>query len=155
MVNHLSFNSDFNEMINSFGDFKKEALSFMEKLISDPILEDFGLFPFAQTRDYPKSDLEFDKEKNQFKIELAIPGFKAHELNIEVDNGILKISGNSTQENNSTRQKSIAKRRFEKKWNLPTNANIDNLEAQLEDGILTLIIPLSIEKTKYRKIPLK
>lgn len=86
------------------------------------------------------------KETNEnFELELAIPGFKKDDFNVEVDENILTISSevkseNETKENNYTRRE-FSYSSFNRAFTLPETIDDSKINANYEDGILRLTLP--------------
>ncbi len=85
-----------------------------------------------------------DNEK-EFVLELAIPGQKKEDFNIEVDNHVLSISmeqkdEQEVKEDNYTRRE-FSYSAFKRAFTLPETVNEDTIEAKYQDGILRFVIP--------------
>lgn len=65
--------------------------------------------------------------------EIALPGFSKEDLKIEVDGRILSISAEIDEKDESRWRHS-----FHKRYELPNDANTDQIEAKMENGILSL-----------------
>lgn len=95
------------------------------------------------TTGYPPYNIEM-LEENNYAITLAVAGFKEEELSIETENGVLTIRGKQAQEEKRAYlHQGIAKRSFERKFNLADHVEVTN--AALADGLLTVEL--------LRKIP--
>lgn len=82
-----------------------------------------------------------------FELELAAPGMKKDDFNIEVDKNVLTISNErtSTMEEES-KEKNFSRREFyyssfKRSFNLPETVNTEAIKAAYNDGILKLEIP--------------
>jgi HSP20 family protein len=89
-----------------------------------------------------------------FVIELSAPGFNKKDINIEVDDKMLKIYSEIKNEVEN-KDESIIKREFhynsfERSFQLPENVNADNIKANYNDGILNIEIP-KMEKEEKKK----
>lgn len=92
-----------------------------------------------------------------FQLELAAPGLKKEDFNVEIDENVLTISSEKKVENsekdkegNYTR-KEFSYQSFKRSFTLPENANEENVEAKYQDGILNVFIPKKVEKEKEVK----
>ena len=80
-----------------------------------------------------------------FELELAVPGRKKEDFQIEVNDNILTIStelnseDNVESENYTRREFSFAS--FKRAFTLPETINEDNIKASYEDGILKFNLP--------------
>jgi len=119
----------------------------------------FDILPFSSTRDYPKTNIVAEKDTGNIRIEMAVPGFKREDIDVEIVDNTLKIAGKMQDKgqccNDSYHCKSIASRSFVKKWTLPKNANLESLDALLEDGILTVFLPIIKEEPKVKKLTIR
>lgn len=89
-----------------------------------------------------------------FVIELSAPGFNKKDINIEVDDKMLKIYS-EIKNKVENKDESIIKREFhynsfERSFQLPENVNADNIKANYNDGILNIEIP-KMEKEEKKK----
>ena len=81
---------------------------------------------------------------NDFQIEVAAPGFKKKDFNVEVNNDVLTIS--ATKETKEPKDLLVRKRQFsyesfERTFNLPKQVVDDStIKANYEDGILYITI---------------
>ena len=101
---------------------------------------------------YPPYNIELLEEDN-YRISLAVAGFKENELDIEVNNGRLTVSG--SQKDNQKERKflhhGIANRSFERSYQLADYVQVKG--AQLKDGLLHIDLVREIpEAMKPRKI---
>jgi molecular chaperone IbpA len=93
-------------------------------------------------------------DENTYLIELAVAGFGPDDVDIELHDGVLAISGKveSTSDDNYI-YKGIANRSFERRFTLADTVEVEGVD--LYQGILTVklknVIP---EEKKPRKIPI-
>lgn len=134
-----AFDTMFDEMINSMYPEESKHLN-----------KDFFL-----KGSYPKCNVFSSKEK--LFIEAAIPGLTKDQLNIEVKNGILSISGNSANtcdENVNYIYREIKKSSFQRSFSLSEKLDHSSVSAQVSNGILTISIdfikPQKIENDTYK-----
>ena len=100
----------------------------------------------------PNYDITSNGDK--YIIEMEVPGIKKSEIDIEIQDQVIKISAKKDVENNS--QSNISSREFEKEFNLPDDAVEKNISANLKNGILEIKIPRKAEvRTKAIKIAIK
>lgn len=95
-----------------------------------------------------------------YHLEMAAPGLKKEGFKVNVDRQVLNISYQDTQENTND-DKRYSKREysytsFMRSFNLPELADLNNIEAAYENGILKLDIGKREEaKHNSRQIELK
>ena len=102
------------------------------------------------TDNYPPHNIVRVDEEN-FVIELAVAGFGMDNLDVEVKDGILKVSGKTDDVERDYAYKGISSRKFEKSFRLSEFVVIDG--ADLKDGILVVNARVEIpEEQRPRKI---
>ena len=101
---------------------------------------------------FPPYDIETTGE-DRYSITLAVAGFEESELELQVENGVLTVSGKKADE---TEEKSylyrgIANRSFERKFNLADYIEVQG--AELKNGLLSIQLVKEIpEAMKPRTI---
>lgn len=91
----------------------------------------------------------------QYEIHVSLPGMKKENVTIEMEDGVLTVSGErkySTDE--KTKKYHLIESRFGKfarSFTLPRNINRDSVNAKMMDGILSIIIDKD-EKAVSRNI---
>ena len=83
--------------------------------------------------------------ETDFTLELAIPGQKREDFNVEVDNDILTISM-ETKDEKSEKEGDYTRREFrytsfKRAFNLPETVDQDDIKADYKDGILRFTLP--------------
>ncbi|NKI32932.1 Hsp20/alpha crystallin family protein [Croceivirga thetidis] len=82
---------------------------------------------------------------DNFELELAIPGLKKEDVNIEVDESILTISSEARHESESKEanftRKEFSFSSFKRAFSLPETIDEDKIHAKHEEGILKLTLP--------------
>ena len=89
-------------------------------------------------------------------MEIAVAGFSKDEIEITVENDTLTISGQSRKEEPANRnyiKKDIAMRNFEKSYSLMFP--IDTVEAEFQDGILTIKLVPMVPVDNKKRIEIK
>lgn len=101
---------------------------------------------------YPPYNIEVVGE-NAYSVTLAVAGFEEGELSIQVENGILTVSGKKTSAESESQflYQGIANRSFERKFNLADHIRVDG--AELKNGLLKVSLTKEIpEAMKPRQI---
>lgn len=108
---------------------------------------------------YPPYNIERVGESD-YRITLAVAGFDPDELNIDVNEGVLRIIGRKTDESEETHylHKGIATRNFERRLQLAdfievTGANVENglLHVNLTREVPEALKPRTIEISNGKK----
>jgi HSP20 family protein len=90
------------------------------------------------------------EKDNQFMIELAAPGNKKEDFEIEIEDGILSISSSSNKEDNTSEKETFTRQEFSydsfrRSFTIPESVNISSIEATYNEGVL-LIKLLKLEE---------
>lgn len=86
----------------------------------------------------------------QFMIELAAPGKKKEDFEIEIEDGILSISSSSNKEDNTSEKETFTRQEFSynsfrRSFTIPESVNVSSIEATYNEGVL-LIKLLKLEE---------
>ena len=100
---------------------------------------------------YPPYNIE-RLDENNHAISVAVAGFKREELAVELDNGLLIISGEKMSKSNENLiYQGIAERSFSRSFRLGEYVEVDSVK--LEDGILTVMLVKNVpDSMKPRRI---
>jgi HSP20 family protein len=110
---------------------------------------------FFGNNSYPKVDVLDTPESIEFEAE--IPGLEKNEVSVEVDQGILSISGEKRsqekREDATYIRKELKKSSFQRSFKLSDSFNHDKIKAKFENGLLLISVPKKKpEKSKKVKI---
>ena len=93
-------------------------------------------------------------DESNYEIEIAVAGFKKSEIDIELNQQQLIVSGEHEDEDRETRvyhHRGLAARNFERSWTLEQYVEVRG--AEIKDGILTIKLERVLpEAMKPRKI---
>lgn len=89
----------------------------------------------------PMTDI--DEADDHFLITLDIPGMKKEDLDIQVSDGQVIVSGERKQEENRKGYSERRYGRFQRAFSLPTHVDAGKIEAQYADGVLKVYVPKS------------
>ncbi len=97
-------------------------------------------------------------DEKGYYLEIDLPGVKKENIEISVNDGVLTVSGERKLEKkeekpNYTKIESFFGR-FERAFKLPSDADVDNIEAKYEDGVLKIFIPKK-QKPEGKRIEVK
>jgi len=119
------------------------------------MLNDFG----TQDQDVLKNDFSpaINTREGEFAyhIEVDLPGMKKEDINIQVEDNTLIISGERKmkeemkEENYYKIESSFGS--FSRSFSLPEEADIENIHAESVDGVLEVVVP-KLESTKVDKV---
>ena len=124
------------------------------RIFFDSLLDDYEDSRFKKSM---KCDI-FEKDGN-YNVVMDIPGFKKEDINIECDNGVIKISCEQKEEENEEDDKKyIRKERVYEKCERSFNfgdIKEDEIEAEFTDGTLKLVIPKQEKVDTKKSIEIK
>ena len=86
--------------------------------------------------------LDITRNDNGYTVEIPVAGYRPEDINITLENGVLQVSGKTE------------KRSFTRSFVLPDEIDADNIDAKVENGLLTLTLNL-LPKAKPKKISIK
>lgn len=105
----------------------------------------------------PQVDIsETDKA---FELSFAVPGIDKKDLNIDLKDGVLTISGERKLENEKGDKNyhSVETRygSFTRSFHLPDHVDADKVDATYEAGILNVVVPKDEKKIQSKTIAIK
>ena len=109
----------------------------------------------SQDTGYPPYNIETTGE-NAYRIEIAVAGFASDELNIEVKENLLTVTGRKTANDDAATQKTylhrgLAERDFERRFQLADYVVVT--DANLVNGLLSISLKRELpEALKPRRI---
>jgi len=103
---------------------------------------------------YPK--LNIKNGEKEYLIEAAVPGLTKENVRVEYSNGLLTIAGSSQnegkEENNGYVVREMHKSSFARSINIDEeDCDVENIEAGVENGVLTVKIPKKVLDTAVPK----
>jgi HSP20 family protein len=124
--------------------------------------EAFSSWPFQQESGsitsswYPACDVFEDKDA--VKIVAELPGVKPEQVKLSLENNVLTIRGEKTQEAEERTERVHRYERsygtFERAFVLPSTVDGDKISAQYQNGVLTILVP-KVERARPREIPVQ
>jgi len=114
-----------------------------------------GLQPFMSGWS-PALDLYDDKDN--FLVKAELPGMKKEDIEIQLHDGVLTLSGERKQEKkfegSDIHRSDRFVGKFQRTLTLPSQVDVDKVKASYQDGILTVTLPKS-EAAKPKQIQIK
>ena len=81
------------------------------------------------------------QDDNQYNIEMSVPGYSKKDINIAIKDGKLEISSEVEKSMEDTyRLKEFSYGAFNRSFNLPKDANQEDISAKVTNGVLHLTI---------------
>lgn len=144
--NRDNFISTFDKMFDEFArrDFPE-------------LFQHFGAEPFGKSA-YPKVNVITNDEAVVIEAELA--GYKKDEIDIEVKEGILTISGGTSQLNEQTDKvvyllRELKRSSFSRSFKLGDQLDASDVDAQFNNGLLTITIQKLQKEPESKKVTIK
>lgn len=110
---------------------------------------------FWKTSNMPSVDIYSEDDKHMV-VEMQAPGFKEEDLAINVRNGVLEIRGETDRHDKEKSQRKYLMREsyasFARRVVLPDHANTDEITAELDAGVLRVVVPVEQSAAKEIKI---
>ncbi len=105
----------------------------------------------------PRVDIaETEKE---FEVQLHVPGVKKDEINIDLNENVLTISGERKFENEKNEKNFHSVESyfgsFKRTFQLPDLVDRDKIDASYQDGILVVKLPKDAKKSAKKQISIK
>jgi HSP20 family protein len=102
--------------------------------------------------------LDISERKDAYVVTVEVPGIKAEDLDITLEDGLLTIKGERrfTQDSSDQQFHRVERRygSFRRSITLPSQVRADQIEASFEDGVLEVIVPKA-EEAKPKKITVR
>ena len=127
-----------------------------------PTANDFfnDLFDGMITNDFKRwntPSVNIVENDEQFKMQLAAPGFTKEDFKISVNDNTLTISAEKKSETNESTERFTRKEfsfnRFSRSFTLTEMVNVEGINASYENGIMLVTLPkLESAKPKSREI---
>lgn len=121
-------------------------------------LESFLKEPFRllQGERYPAVDIE--ETDTEYRIKADVPGYSKDNLEIELRDNLLKISGKMEAEERIEQKGMLRQERrvgqFQRAFQLPDDIDVEGAEATFKNGVLEIKLPKTGGKRGH-KLPIK
>jgi HSP20 family protein len=135
---------------------RRDPWSILNDMQNDflPLFSDFGI----SRRWQPAVDVREDD--NSYILEAELPGMTDKDIEVTVENGMLRISSEKTEEHEEKDKRFIRRERsyrsFSRSFRLPEDTDHSSVQAALRNGLLTVTVPKAEpEKKAGKKISIK
>ena len=102
---------------------------------------------FANTNYPPYNTIKISN--HEYRVEVALAGFKREDLKVYTQEGKLIIEGSKTKDKVDYVHKGLAQRNFTRQWALPDDLVVKKVD--FEDGLLLIDIERIIPDHQHRK----
>jgi HSP20 family protein len=121
----------------------------MITLFKDPFFETFDkVFENSRFLSAPQTNIK--KSDNEYKLFISIPGLTKEDLKITTKDGVLKISFERNEKTDNT----YFVNNFVKSYYIPEDVKEKDIEGKVENGVLSILLPIDKKKTLERLISL-
>ena len=130
--------------------------------------------PFKQLRDLEKDFYTVSKNEGvsafvpvvntregefAYHVDVDLPGVKKEDIKVDINKNILTISG-ERKTKNEIKQEDYYKvetyfGKFSRSFTLPENADVENIEAKSDNGVLEVVIPKLKDDITKKSIEIK
>lgn len=132
-----------------------EVLSLREAM--NQLFSDSFVMPSALGRT-EQTPLDLYETEDAYVAKLALPGLKAEDFEITLENNILRVHGETRSEKETEEARYHVRERrygaFDRLVRFPSAVNGDQVDASLSEGILTIRVPRA-EEAKAKRISVK
>jgi len=131
--------------------FNRPESDVASKRFSDVMDEFFSDFVSARRETFiPRVDVS--ETDSEFIIDVLLPGIKKEDIDVNIENGMLNISGERSieKEDDGRRFHRIETEygTFNRSLQLPDNVDEESIHASFKDGILNITVKKSEDKVK-------
>lgn len=133
---------------NVFDPFSADLLDALQRC---PFFNTPSLTPFNKTSSYVDVRVDWKETPEAHVFKADLPGVKKEEVKVEVEeSNVLKISGERSREKEEKHDRwhrvERSSGKFLRQFRLPNNAKVDQVNATMENGVLTITVAKKEEK---------
>lgn len=107
----------------------------------DHLFDDF--FAGSRSQTVPRCNVYEDKQN--FHIELQVPGMAENDLDVSLDGHVLTVKGEAKSEakedDKNYHRVEFSHMAINRSWELPPNVDVEKLQANFQNGILDIMLP--------------
>lgn len=97
------------------------------------------------------SDYKIEEDDKNYFIEMDMPGVKKEDLEVGVKENILSIYAERKKEDKTENKESVVVSKYEQSFNISAKGiDVDNIQANLDNGVLKITLPKK-EEVKFEK----
>ena len=148
---------DMDRLFEDFG-FDVPGFAFSPALSSQSAQRRGSTNTFQRTGWIPQ--IETFRRGDKLVLRADLPGMRKEDVSVEIEDGILTISGERSNENEEDREGYYHSERsygqFQRSLALPDGVTGDNCEATFKDGVLEVTIPMPKQAERAaKKVPIR
>lgn len=125
----------------------------MDRMFDRLFHNNFGLVANDAVNHIPAVNVK--ESETEFRLELAVPGLRKEDFQINIDNGMLTIT--AERKNETEEKKDHYTRRefnytsFRRSFRLPETVAQDQIDAKYNEGVLEIVLPKAEEARPKRR----
>ena len=97
------------------------------------------------------SDYKIEEDDKNYFIEMDMPGVKKEDLEVGVKENILSIYAERKKEDKTENKEAVVVSKYEQSFNISAKGiDVDNIQANLDRGVLKITLPKK-EEVKFEK----
>ncbi len=126
------------------------------KTLNDLLEDSLATGSVPSTRSYPAMDVA--EQENEYIAIVELPGVKKEDVKITFENDLLTVQGErkpyAIPEEARVLLNEMRVREFSRSIRIPVEIDVNNISAELENGILRIVLPKS-QEARVRTIEIK
>jgi HSP20 family protein len=126
------------------------------KTMNDLLEDSLTAGSFPSTRNYPAMDIA--ERENEYVAIAELPGVKKEDVKITFENDLLTVQGErkpyAIPEETRVLLNEMRVRKFNRSIRIPVGIDVNGISAELENGILRIVLPKS-QEARVRTIAIK
>lgn len=122
-------------------------------MLRDPVSSLFGLESLIDvwSNGHASISANLKEVESGYELQLAVPGYNKSEINIQIDNSLLKVTGKKEVKGEKYVWQEFGATSFSRTFSLPKEVDAEHSEAKCQDGILTVTLPF-VKKEKRSNV---
>jgi HSP20 family protein len=158
-------NKQTTELLRSETPRALSPFSEMERMMENFFVRPFPMFPAIWPKMFFSEEelslaVDIFEQDDAVVVKAELPGMKKEDINVELSDGVLRITGEKKREEKVEKKDYYRLERsvgsFERRISLPSGIDTGKTKASFKDGVLEIQIPKTEEaKKKERKIKIE
>lgn len=111
----------------------------------------FGIFPFGNFTDKAAySNMNVEESDTEYTLSIPVPGLDKSDIKVQINNGYVEVSYKKEVKEDDKKhlRKSWSVESFDEEYAIPENVKVDDIDAKVENGVLTVSLPKDKELPK-------
>ncbi|NJL14345.1 MAG: Hsp20/alpha crystallin family protein [Microscillaceae bacterium] len=125
----------------------------MDRMFDRLFHNNFGLMANDAVNNIPAVNVK--ENETEFRLELAVPGLRKEDFQINIDNGMLTITAERKSETEEKKdhytRREFNYTSFRRSFRLPETVAQDQIDAKYNEGVLEVVLPKAEEARPKRR----